>query len=80
MKAFREHVSRAIRAKGSQVKLAGEVGCSQQYISWLLNEAEQISAEMAVAFERATGGEVSRSDLRPDLFPPVNHDHGAPAA
>ena len=28
-----------------------------------------IPAERAVEIERATGGEVSRSDLRPDLWP-----------
>lgn len=53
---------------GSQSKLAREVGCSQQYISWLLKDADQISAEMSVAFEKATNGDVSRQHLRPDLF------------
>jgi DNA-binding transcriptional regulator YdaS (Cro superfamily) len=69
---FREHIRRAIDLTGSQVKLADGMGCSQQYISWLLNEAHQVSAEMALKFEQATGGKVSRHDLRPDLF-------GAPA-
>jgi len=44
------------------------MGCSQQYISWLLKNADQISGDMAVAVERATEGRVSRADLRPDLF------------
>lgn len=71
MNAFRSHIERAVHLHGSQVKLAKEVGCSQQYISWLLKEADQISAEMAVAFERATGSAVSRHDLRPDIFGPT---------
>lgn len=50
------------------MKLASEMGCSQQYISWLLRDAEQISGEMAIAVEKATGLIVSRHDLRPDLF------------
>lgn len=68
MNAFRTHVERAVALHGSQAKLAREVGCSQQYISWLLKDADQISAEMSVAFEKATNGDVSRQDLRPDLF------------
>jgi DNA-binding transcriptional regulator YdaS (Cro superfamily) len=68
MKTFVPHIERAIGLHGSQAKLAKEMGCSQQYISWLLKDAEQISGDMAVAVERATQGAVSRSDLRPDLF------------
>jgi len=70
MTTFREHIARAVALKGSQVKLARAVGCSQQYISWLLHEAEQISAEMAMKFEAATDNAVSRHDLRPDIFGP----------
>lgn len=68
MKAFAPHIERAVSIKGSQAKLAKDMGCSQQYISWLLKDADRISANMAVAVERATDGEVSRADLRPDLF------------
>ncbi|OJF97600.1 transcriptional regulator [Pararhizobium antarcticum] len=68
MTQFRFHIERAIEVHGSQVKLAQAVGCSQQYISWLLSDAKQISVEKAVDFERATGGKVSRHDLRPDFF------------
>lgn len=68
MSDFRPHIERAIAIHGSQAKLAKEAGCSQQYISWLLKEADQISAEMSIAFERATRGAVSRQQLRPDLF------------
>lgn len=70
MSSFRHHIERAIEAHGSQVKLAKAVGCSQQYISWLLSDAKQISVEKAVEFERATGGAVSKHDLRPDFFGP----------
>ena len=68
MKAFAIHIERAVSLKGSQARLAKDMGCSQQYISWLLKEADQVSADMAVAVERATDGKISRSDLRPDLF------------
>lgn len=54
---------------GSQRKLAGAIGCSQQQVSYLLHEATRVSAEMAVKIEVATGGRVPRHRLRPDLFP-----------
>jgi DNA-binding transcriptional regulator YdaS (Cro superfamily) len=44
------------------------MGCSQQYISWLLSDAKQISVEKALQVEKVTGGAVSRHDLRPDVF------------
>lgn len=68
MTNFRTHIERAIEAHGSQVKLATAIGCSQQYISWLLSDAKQISVEKALQVEKATGGTVSRHDLRPDVF------------
>jgi len=68
MSALRTHIERAVTMHGSQVKLAKEVGCSQQYISWLLKDGGQISAEMAIAFEKATNSGISRHDLRPDIF------------
>ncbi len=71
MTTFREHIESAIRIKGSQAKLAEAMVCSQQYISWLLKEAEQISVEMSLKVEAATEGEVSRSHLRPDIFGPA---------
>lgn len=71
MTTFRPHIENAIRLKGSQVKLAEAMGCSQQYISWLLKEGEQISVEMALRVEAATEGHVSRSHLRPDVFGPA---------
>lgn len=71
MTTFRTHIESAIRIKGSQAKLAEAMGCSQQYISWLLKDAEQISVEMAIKVEVATAGEVSRRDLRPDIFEPL---------
>jgi DNA-binding transcriptional regulator YdaS (Cro superfamily) len=68
MSSFRPHVARAVEIKGSQAKLAADAGCSQQQISYLLNEADSITAEMAIAIDRATNGEVSREQLRPDIF------------
>lgn len=77
MTTFRTHIESAIRAKGSQAKLAEAMGCSQQYISWLLKDAEQISVEMAVKVEVATSGAVSRHKLRPDFFGPAPREQVA---
>jgi len=67
MQAFRAQIARAVALKGSQAKLADAAGCSQQQISYLLNEAETITAEMALAIERATDGAIPAHKLRPDL-------------
>lgn len=68
MTTFRDDINRAIEITGSQEKLAKAAGCSQQQISYLLNEAKSITAEMAIAIDEATGGAVSRATLRPDIF------------
>lgn len=68
MSTFRTHVERAVTLKGSQQKLAEAIGCSQQQISYLLKEADRVSAEMAIKIERATEGKVARHQLRPDLY------------
>lgn len=65
---FRQHIKRAIQHCGSQQKLAEKIGLTQPGVSYLLTDAKNVSAEIAVAIERATEGAVSRRDLRPDLF------------
>lgn len=67
MSKHRELVEQAIKLKGTQANLAAAMGCSQQQISYLL-AAKRISAEMAVAIDRATDGVVSKEVLRPDLY------------
>lgn len=68
MDTSREHIQRAVNLAGSQRALAEKAEISQQLVSWLLNHADQVSAEVAVAIERATEGAVTRAQLRPDLF------------
>ena len=66
---WRPCLERAVAILGNQQKLADSVGVTVGAIWQLLNQLDSISAEMAVAVEKATGGAVSRSDLRPDLWP-----------
>lgn len=68
MADYRTHIEAAVELFGSQAKLAQAAGCSQQYISQLLSGKTGLSAEKALAFERATGGKISRIVLRPDIF------------
>lgn len=68
MADFRRHIKRAVELKGSQAKLAADANCSQQQIGYLLHEAKNISAEMAIAIDRATEGAVPKTALRPDIF------------
>jgi len=69
MAKWKDHLKRAVSQKGSQNRLAVAMGCSQAKVSWLLLSADKIKAEDAVAVERATGGQISKHDLRPDIFP-----------
>lgn len=73
MAEWKRHLKRAIDQLGSQPKLAAAMGCSQSKVSWLLLTAETISAEDSLKVDRATGGLVSASELRPDLWPTRAH-------
>ena len=68
MSNFRKYIEAAVTLKGSQKKLADSMGCTQQQISYLLKEANGISAEMAISVEAATNKVITRNHLRPDLF------------
>lgn len=63
----RSPITRAIAIAGSEAKLGKAAGVSQNAI-WQAKRRGRVSAELAVKIERATGGLVSRSDLRPDIF------------
>lgn len=67
MPQHREALERAVQIFKSQAALAQAAGLTQQGVSYLL-KAPTISAEVAVAIERATSGQVRREELRPDIF------------
>jgi DNA-binding transcriptional regulator YdaS (Cro superfamily) len=59
-----------INIVGGQKELATMIGVSQQTIShWKVNDFD-IPAEMVVALEKATRGEIPRWQVRPDLWEP----------
>lgn len=63
----KQHIIDAISILGSEAKLAAACGYSQAAVS-KAKHSGRVSAEMAVAIERATDGAIPRSDFRPDLW------------
>ncbi len=71
-----EALAKAIEIVGGQTQLARLLGVKQANVWHWLNRAERIPAEYVLPIEKATGGQVGRHMLRPDLFP----DADAPGA
>jgi len=54
---------------GSQEAIAQIVGVKQPSVHHALTKAEKVPAEWCIPLEKATEGEITRHDLRPDLYP-----------
>lgn len=68
MTEARNLLQKAIDKAGSQQALAAALGVSQQQVSYLMTRAKRIPAEIAIAVDRFTDGEVAKHELRPDIF------------
>lgn len=65
-------ISALRRAKdilGSEYAVAEVVGVKQPSVNYILNSGKKVPAEWCLAIERATEGQVTRHELRPDLYP-----------
>lgn len=65
-----ELIAEAIKRFPSEQKAANAFGVSQPVV----NEAKRrgrAGPKLAMGIDRATNGEISKSDLRPDLWPPA---------
>jgi DNA-binding transcriptional regulator YdaS (Cro superfamily) len=63
-----EALKRACELAGGQKPLADRIGTTQSQVwYWLTKSKRGVPAEFVSSIERETG--VSRSDLRPDLWP-----------
>lgn len=63
-----EALKRACELAGGQKPLADRIGTTQSQVwYWLERSKRGVPAEFVLSIERETG--VSRSDLRPDLWP-----------
>lgn len=65
--AKRTPLERAIDVAGSQAALARRIGKKQAHVWNWLHRDRRVPAESVLDIERETG--VSRSELRPDLYP-----------
>ena len=61
-------IKRAVEVVGSQTQLAERIGVSPQFVSQLVKGVRPVPAALARKIEEGTGGQVSRADLRPDIF------------
>jgi DNA-binding transcriptional regulator YdaS (Cro superfamily) len=50
-------------------RLAAELGKNPHYLWQVATRRRRASTDLALAIEDKTGGEVSRCDLRPDIWP-----------
>lgn len=62
-------LKRAVQKFGSHGAAARAIGVSQQAVTRKMNNGGRVPAEWCLPIERATAGEISRHDLRPDLYP-----------
>ncbi len=64
-----EALERAIELAGSQSALARKIGRAQGHIHyWLKGAKDGVPPLAAIQIEKALGGQVSRKELRPDVF------------
>jgi len=62
-------LDKAIEIVGSQTSLASKLGVSPQAVQqWVIKKKPPASRVLQI--EKAVNGEVTRSELRPDLYPP----------
>jgi DNA-binding transcriptional regulator YdaS (Cro superfamily) len=74
-----ELIEKAIGILGSQAKLAEACGVKQPSI-WQAKDTGRCSAELAMAIEKATDGQVTAHELRPDLPWPAATTSSQPEA
>lgn len=71
----------AVDLVGGQAKLARILGVTQPNVWHWLRKSERVPGEYVLKIEQATGGRISRHDLRPDLYPKsIAEIREAPAA
>jgi TorA maturation chaperone TorD/DNA-binding transcriptional regulator YdaS (Cro superfamily) len=64
-----EALTKAIAIVGGQTQLARLLGVKQANVWHWLNKAGRVPGEYVLAIEKACGGQITRHDLRPDLYP-----------
>ena len=54
---------------GTQGAVARAVGVTPQAVSEMVRKGREVPAKWCLPIEEATGGKITRHDLRPDLYP-----------
>lgn len=72
-------LAKAIDVVGGQTQLARLLGVKQANVWHWLNKADRVPGEYVLAIETATGGQVTRHDLRPDLYPDAEAPDALPS-
>jgi TorA maturation chaperone TorD/DNA-binding transcriptional regulator YdaS (Cro superfamily) len=72
-------LAKAIAIVGGQTQLARLLDVKQANVWHWLNKAGRVPGEYVLAIEAATGGQVMRHDLRPDLYPDIQAPDALPA-
>jgi DNA-binding transcriptional regulator YdaS (Cro superfamily) len=57
---------------GGDTQLATALGYTQNAV-WSARRRKSVSPKMALAIEKLTQGEINRSSLRPDVYPPEEY-------
>lgn len=73
-------IEKAVRVVGGQSELARRCKTSQPRIWQCLNRNQRVPADLVLLIESATEGEVTRHELRPDLYPSTETEQSAPKA
>jgi len=64
----RSLVEKAIKKAGGAAALAKRLGISEQAFTYWKRKG-RIPSDRVIGVEKATGGQVTRQQLRPDLYP-----------
>lgn len=74
-----EHFREAVLGIKTQQEFADLVGVTQATVCRWENGETLISPLNAIKIESATGGKITKSDLRPDLWPSPSQEDGRAA-
>lgn len=75
----KQPILQAIQAAGTQASLATAIGIHPTFVSQWAKNRRPVPAKWCIPIEEATGGVVTRYDLRPDIFGPAPAKEGEAA-
>ena len=64
----KEALLKIVKKVGTQAKLAELLGVNETYVSSMINERYKVSHKLVRKLILLSEGEITESDLRPDLF------------